>query len=94
VSGNDNGTYWTTLEAMMRAFDELPPSVRRALANAVFDWATPPLLREYHDGKSPRKIIKDLARWEREELELERELDRLRERGVRRPTLRAHPRIR
>jgi hypothetical protein len=85
VTDNDTGTYRSTLEKLMRAYDELPPTVRRALANAIFDWAAPPLLRDYLDGKSARKIIKDLARWEQEELELEefkreRELERKRKR--------------
>jgi hypothetical protein len=33
-----SGSYQTTPELVMRAFDKLPKSARKALANAVSDW--------------------------------------------------------
>jgi hypothetical protein len=67
--GNDTGTYPTTLAAVMRAYDKLPPVVRRALADAVFDWVPQPLLtRLRRDGWSPEKIVEEIALWDREEL--------------------------
>ena len=48
----ENGRYYTTLEADMRAFDELPPAARRALADSIRgNYAAQPLLRGYRRGR-------------------------------------------
>lgn len=44
---NDPGSYRTTKAAMMRSFDQLPPSARAALANAVCNWVPQPILTGY-----------------------------------------------
>lgn len=38
------GNYRTTPERDMAAFDKLPPSIRRALAESVEQWAAQPIL--------------------------------------------------
>jgi hypothetical protein len=71
--GNGSGSYRTTPKRTMRAYDELPPSVRRALSNSVFDWAAQPwltLLRR--DGWTPKEIVEDIARGDRWALNRER----------------------
>jgi hypothetical protein len=65
----------------MRAYDRLPPVVRRALADAVFDWAPQPLLSLLQrDGLSPEEVVEEIAGWDQEELDLERALEGARER--------------
>jgi hypothetical protein len=76
--GNGSGRYETTPERSMRAYDKLPPVVRRAVADAVFDWATQPLLSRLRRGWSLEDIVEYIARGDQDEL------DRLRERAERR----------
>ena len=69
VVSNGSGSYPTTPAAVMCAYDKLPPAVRRALADAVFHWATQPFLtRLRRDGYSPEEIVELIAELEREEL--------------------------
>lgn len=42
----------------MRAFDELPPQARRAIANSYFNWATQPFLLDQKKGKSAHSIVR------------------------------------
>jgi hypothetical protein len=57
----------------MRAYDKLPPSVRHALANAVFAWAPQPFLTDLRRGdRSPKEIVKLIANLDRKELARER----------------------
>jgi hypothetical protein len=44
---NETGNYRTTRERDQRAFDQLPPDIRRALNYTYFDFAAEPLLDEY-----------------------------------------------
>jgi hypothetical protein len=67
--GNSQGSYRTTPANLMRAYDKLPPVVRHALANAVFDYVPQPILTHIRRGDSPKKIAKEIARWDRELLE-------------------------
>lgn len=39
-----SGTYRTGTHQVMRAFDQLPPTVRRALSEAAEDWVPQPFL--------------------------------------------------
>lgn len=41
---NGHGTYRSTTANHMKAFDNLPPRARRAMANAYYDWATQPFM--------------------------------------------------
>jgi hypothetical protein len=70
--GNSQGSYRTTPANLMRAYDKLPPVVRRALANAVFDYAAQPFLTDFRRGLSPKEIAKEIARWDRELIERKR----------------------
>jgi Family of unknown function (DUF6525) len=66
---NDRGSYPTTRAAVMRAYDKLPPAVRRALADAVFDWVPQPFLKHFRrDGWSPEEIVKLIADLDQEDL--------------------------
>ena len=47
---NSSGSYRTTIENHIKAFDKLPPSARRAMANAKLDWAGQPFLRVWRKG--------------------------------------------
>jgi hypothetical protein len=65
--GNGSGSYRSTLQNHMKAFDKLPPTLRQALANAVFDWATQPILTLWRrDGLNVKEIAKRIAKWDRE----------------------------
>jgi hypothetical protein len=61
MSSNNPGSYRTTRENMMRAFDKLPPEVRAALANAVGNWVPQPFLTQYRRGYFSGAA--ELARW-------------------------------
>jgi hypothetical protein len=50
MNGNSKGGYRTTAEAMMKAYDKLPAAARRALADAVGNWAPQPYLTRYRRG--------------------------------------------
>jgi hypothetical protein len=63
--GNGGGSYRTTLTAVIRAYDKLPPLARRALADAVFDWAPQQFLSLHRSGASPKEIAEDIARCDR-----------------------------
>ena len=47
MTGNTEGSYITTTEAMMQAYDKLPASVRQVLQNAPDNWVPQPLLTDY-----------------------------------------------
>lgn len=49
--GNGSGSYRSSTENSMRAFDKLPRSARAALAEAAFDWATQPFLTAFNRGR-------------------------------------------
>jgi Family of unknown function (DUF6525) len=52
------GFYRTTKAKMMRAFDKLPTEVRRALADAAFNYVPQPLLTRWaRDGWKPETLI-------------------------------------
>jgi len=64
--GNSGGSYYSTPENAMRAFDKLPRTVRNALANAIFDWASQPFLTQWRRGTSPKKLVALIREWDRE----------------------------
>jgi tricorn protease-like protein len=81
MDSNERGSYRTTRKAAMRAYDKLPPSVRRALGDAVYAWAPQPFLTLLRRGGwSPKEIVKDIADLDREELEIEQRERRKKER--------------
>jgi hypothetical protein len=66
------GSYQTTPQRTMRAFDKLPKSARKALANAVADWAPQPILTEHNrqtkGHETGAEIAATIEQWNREEL--------------------------
>ena len=68
---NSKGSYPTTPEKMMAAFDELPPSARKALADAVENWVSQPVLTRWRRGqrgyRNGREIAERVAEWDRKE---------------------------
>lgn len=66
--GNAKGSYATTPQLTMQAFDKLPPTARRALANAAICWATQPILtywrRGYKGYKTGAEIAAKVAAWD------------------------------
>jgi hypothetical protein len=57
---NSRGSYATTGENTMRAFDKLPASARAALREASYDWATQPFLTGF-ERRGRWKTGKELA---------------------------------
>lgn len=57
------GTYRTTPELAMAAFDKLPPVARKAFANAVANYAPQPWLTRYRRGEF--KTGDEIAVWVR-----------------------------
>ena len=78
MSSNSRGSYRTTPANMMRAYDKLPPTVRKALANAAFNYAPQPVLtRVRRDGWSCGAVIGLIRAWDRQEIEkVDRKLGR------------------
>jgi hypothetical protein len=65
--GNSRGSYYSTPENHMRAYDKLPSTVRQALASADFDYATQPILTRWRRGTSPKALVRFIRRWDRDE---------------------------
>jgi Family of unknown function (DUF6525) len=66
------GSYYTTPQRSMAAFDKLPKSPREALADAVENWAPQTILTAHNRQKrgfeTGTEIAATIARWNREEL--------------------------
>ena len=69
---NSSGAYYTTPENAMKAFDKLPPSARKALAEAAFNYAPQPIVtrwrRGQHGYRTGPEIADAVARWDRKRL--------------------------
>lgn len=50
TQGNSTGSYRSTTENHMKAFDALPAAARKALREANFDWATQPFVTHWRRG--------------------------------------------
>jgi hypothetical protein len=72
-SNSPSGSYRTTEALMMRAFDKLPPEVRRALADAVSNHVPQPLLTRLKRGDDPDFLLTLIRIWDRQDLARERE---------------------
>ena len=69
--GNSRGSYVTTTENTMKAFDKLPASARAALANANYDWATQPFYTGFEKRgrwKTGKELAAYIAKIDREEV--------------------------
>jgi hypothetical protein len=69
---NSCGSYRTTRELKMAAFDKLPADLRRALANAAFDYVPQPLVTDLRRGRDPRLLIKLLLIWDKNHIASDR----------------------
>ena len=67
-TNNVDGSYRSTRERIMAAFDKLPASARRELANSVENWATQPLLTGFRRGQRAEDICARIRRWDAQEL--------------------------
>jgi len=69
---NSKGSYQTTPELTMAAYDKLPPAARKALQDAVFCWATQPILTYWNKGrrgfKTGPEIALKIQEWDRDHL--------------------------
>lgn len=57
---NSCGSYRTTREKMMKAFDKLPPECREALANAIGNYVPQPYLTMLRRGESADDVIRSI----------------------------------
>lgn len=69
---NSKGSYYSTTENSMAAYDKLPPTARKALQDAVFCWAPQPIVTRWRNGskgyKTGADIAKTVAQWDRNKL--------------------------
>ena len=72
MSNSVTGSYQTTPERSMSAFDKLPPTARRALANSIECWAVQPILTHHRRGTkgfvTGGDIALRVAKWDADEL--------------------------
>jgi hypothetical protein len=59
--GNSRGSYYSTAENKYAAYDKLPPSAKKALQDAAFDWAVQPIKTYWTQGRKGFKTGKDIA---------------------------------
>lgn len=52
-----SGSYRTSIENHMKAFDKLPAPIREALRNSSVNWAAQPFLTAYRRGVHYSEII-------------------------------------
>lgn len=70
---NSKGNYSSSRENSMRAYDQLPPSVRLALQQAAFCWAPQPIRTMFEKRRIPAKeIVKRIARWDADQIAKDR----------------------
>ena len=66
--GNSRGNYRTTAERTFKAYDKLPPAARKALQEAIFDYATQPIYtawKKWRKGfRSGPEIAQRIAEWD------------------------------
>lgn len=83
MRGNEGGTYASTPQLSMRAFDKLPSRVRQRLAACIDDWATQPILTLVRGGMTTDYLIRLIDRWDEESREEHHyRMDRLARRGT------------
>lgn len=79
---NSVGNYRTTDRAMMRAFDQLPRSVRAALRDSIENWAPQPMRTMFEKRGIPaQELVKLIGKWDADEL-AKREHQRARATGL------------
>lgn len=63
-TANASGSYATTLEFQMAAFDKLPSEIRQRLANAVDNWVPQPLLSKWRRCGNKALVLAEIDRWD------------------------------
>jgi hypothetical protein len=72
MDSNDYGSYRTTRDNMMRALDK-SPTVRRAFADAAFNYVPQPLLTVQRRHRlTPDTMVKLIRRWELQDIARDR----------------------
>jgi hypothetical protein len=72
TASNDRGSYRTTTANMMRAYDRLPPDVRRALADANRNYVPQPLVTRLRCGAQADVLVMLVELWDRQESDRDR----------------------
>ena len=78
MSGNANfradGTSSASKDKQWSAFDQLPRTIREALAEAAFDWAAYPILRWWNSGryKTAKDLAKRIKQWDSDQIKKDR----------------------
>ena len=62
--GNSRGSYRTTRENSMAAYDKLHPAVRLALQEAMFCWAPQPIRTALNRNVAPKDMVRSIAKWD------------------------------
>lgn len=66
---NGSGSYRVSDENQMKAYDKLPASARKALQDAAFNWAVPPVVTYWRNGrkgfKTGNEIAARVVEWDR-----------------------------
>jgi hypothetical protein len=64
---NSDGPYRTTHERDLKAYDNLPPGLRKAVREAVFNWAAEPVLARLRRVRSVKFLIGEIQMLDREQ---------------------------
>jgi hypothetical protein len=68
-----SGTSYASREKQMAAYDQLPCSIREALANAAFDWAAYPIRRRFERGqRRAKEYVAIIRKWDRDQIAKDR----------------------
>lgn len=73
--GKGGRASYATIEKQMTAFDNLPRSVRLALANGYQNWAAFPIHRQWQRGAYPdaKALIKAIRAWDAKQRQHDRQ---------------------
>jgi hypothetical protein len=77
MSGNTNfrsgSVSYASKDKQMAAYDKLPPTIRQALANAAFNWASYPLHQRFQRGsRTAKEWAKLIAKWDADQIAKDR----------------------
>jgi hypothetical protein len=69
MGNSATGSYQTTDQAVMRAFDSLPAAAREALRNSIENWVPQPLAARWRKGQStPTELVSFVVNWDKKEM--------------------------
>lgn len=73
-SSFSSGSYsYASKDKQWAAYDSLPPSIRRALQDAAFNYAAYPIKRRFEAGSNTAKdFVKKIAQWDRDQIKRDR----------------------